>query len=193
MSIQNPIVNVSVATTVPRGTGSQWLFALAIGALLTLAPGPALGHAAAALQAAPGGPQPNAKLVIGGGDEKIKNNSEGTLSVVGDSLVFATDKAKVEVKASSILDISSSEDSRQDVTGAAHFAAMAIPYGGGRALGLFSHTVDVLTVQFTDPDGGLHGAVFVLPKGHAAPIKQQLVDMGAKATVPLATPAPVTK
>lgn len=113
--------------------------------------------------------------------------------MVGSSLQFATGKAKVEVKAASILDISTNEDSRQDITGAAHFATIAIPYGGGRVLSLFSHKVDVLALEFKDAKGGYHGTVFVLPQGQAAPIKKQLVGMGAKASVPLAEPAPTNK
>ena len=121
---------------------------------------PARGQAADTSPGAPSVVQTDVKLVIGG--ETVKNNSVGTLSVAGNSLQFAAGKKKVEVDASSILDISTNEDSRQDITGAAHLATMAIPYGGGRVLGLFSHEVDVLTVEFKDANGGYHGAVFVL-------------------------------
>jgi len=152
---------------------------------------PARGQAAASSQPAPSVVQTNVKLVIGG--QAVKNSSQGTLSVVGNSLQFATAKTKLEVEASSILDISTHEDSRQDITGAAHLATMAIPYGGGRVLSLFSHQVDVLTVEFKDADGGDHGTVFVLPQGQAAPFKKQLVAMGAKASVPLEEPAPTNK
>lgn len=194
MSVQNPIVNV-IATNYCRGTGARiWargLFLLAVGAPLIFFPAPVRGQAAGAAQPAPSLTQADVKLVIGG--EKVKNNSVGTLSVVGSSLQFATGKAKVEVEASAIQDISTNEDSRQDITGAAHFATMAIPYGGGRALALFSHQVDVLTLQFKDANGGFHGAIFVLPQGQGAPFKKQLVAMGAKASVPLAEPPPTDK
>jgi hypothetical protein len=187
MSIQDPIDDVSVAANSFRGARALCL--LAVGAPLMFFPALAPGQAPATPQAAPSVVQTKAKLVIGG--EAIKNNSEGTLSVVGSSLQFATGKAKVEVKTSSILDISTNEDSRQDITGAAKLATIAIPYGGGRLLSLFSHNVDVLTLEFTDDNGGYHGMVFVLPQGQAAPIKKQLVAMGAKASVPLAE-LPVT-
>jgi hypothetical protein len=131
--------------------------------------------------------QTNVKLVMGG--ETLKNNSVGTLSVVGSSLQFASGKKTVQVGASSILDISTDKDSRQDITGAAHLATEAIPYGGSRVLSLFSHQVDVLTVEFKDANGGYHGAVFVLAEGKGASFKKQLVSMGAKATHPLAEPA----
>jgi hypothetical protein len=70
---------------------------------------------------------------------------------------------------------------------------MAIPYGGGRVLALFSHKVDVLTVEFKDAGGGYHGTIFVLAQGQAAPFKKQLIALGAKASVPLAEPAPTNK
>lgn len=194
MSTQNPTVHVHVPDAVNLFEGARsrtWtrdiVLVIALGSSLMFCPTPARGQEAGASQSAPSVVQANVKLVIGG--NTVKNNSEGTLSVMGDSLQFASAKAKVEVKASSIQDISTNEDSRQNITGAAHFATMAIPYGGGRVLSLFSHQVDVLTVEFKDDDGGYHGAVFVLPQGQAAPFKKQLVTMGAKASVPLAEPA----
>ena len=166
-------------------------FLIALASSQLLFPIPSTAQSSAAPSSSVILEQANVKLVIGG--DTVKNNSEGTLSVVGSSLQFATAKTKVEVKASSIQDISTNEDSRQDITGAAHYAAMAIPYGGGRVLSLFSHQVDVLTVEFKDDDGGFHGAVFVLPQGQAAPFKKQLVALGAKASVPLADPAATNK
>ena len=195
MSMQKTIVDVSIATNSSRPSRPcvwvRGLFLLAVSAALMFSPMPARGQAAGTPPAAPSVVQTDVKLVIGG--ETIKNNSKGTLSVVGSSLQFAAGKKKVEVEASSILDISTNEDSRQDITGAAHLATMAIPYGGGRVLSLFSHRVDVLTVEFKNTNGGYHGAVFVLAQGQAAPFKKQLVAMGAKASLPLAEPAPANK
>jgi hypothetical protein len=194
MSIPNAIVNLAANSfRVPRARSwARGLFLLAVGAPLMFFTAPASGQDAGTPQAAPSVVQTDVKLVIGG--DTIKNNSQGTLSVVGSSLQFVTGKAKkMEVDASSIQDISTNEDSRQNITGAAHFATMAIPYGGGRVLALFSHKVDVLTLEFKDADGAYHGTVFVLPQGQAAPIKKQLLTMGAKASVPLAEPAATNK
>jgi len=185
MSMHNLKVDFSVATNGWRGTRALGVFFLALGACLMFFSAPARGQAAASVV------QTDVKLVIGG--DTIKNHSVGTLSVVGSSLQFVSGKKKMEVEASAITDISTNEDSRQDITGAAHFATMAIPYGGGRVLALFSHKVDVLTTEFKDANGGFHGTVFVLPQGQAAPFKKQLVGMGAKASVPLAEPAPANK
>ena len=128
--------------------------------------------------------QAQVQLVVGG--QSIKNNSKGTLSIVGSSLQLEVDGKKVSVEASSILDISTDKDSRQDITGAAHLAAEAIPYGGARVLSLFSHQVDVLTVEFRDANDAYHGVVFAMAKGKASPFRKQLVALGAKTTVPLA-------
>ncbi|MGC2151053.1 MAG: hypothetical protein WA618_03360, partial [Terriglobales bacterium] len=195
-NMKNPIVDFSVATNsfqaVRPRVWMRGLFLLAVGAPLMFCPAPARGQAAATPPADSSVTQPEVKLVIGG--EGVKNNTVGTLSVVGNSLEFtAGKKKKMDVEASSILDISTNEDSRQDITGAAHLATMAIPYGGGRVLALFSHHVDVLTVEFKDSNGGFHGTVFVLAQGQGAPFKKQLLALGAKATVPLAEPAPADK
>jgi hypothetical protein len=195
MMTQSAMMNAAVATnsfqTTRLRVWARGLVLLAVGAFIVLPPVPARSQPSGTPQGAPSVVQPDVKLVIGG--ETIKNNSKGTLSVVGSSLQFANAKATMEVKASSILDISTNEDSRQSITGAAKLATMAVPYGGGRALSLFSHGVDVLTLEFTDDNGGYHAAIFVLPRGQAAPIKKQLVAMGGKASVPLEEPAPTSK
>jgi len=195
MSIQNATANASVATNPFRaGSPRIWvrgLFFLAIGGAFMLSSAPARSQASGTPSSAPSVVQADVKLVIGG--DTIKNNSKVTLSVAGSSLHIATNKTTVEVTVPSILDIFTNEDSRQDITGAARLATMAIPYGGSRVLSLFSHNVDVLTLEFTDANGGYHGAIFVLGQGQAAPIKKQLVAMGAKASVPLEVAAQTSK
>jgi len=193
MRMQNLVVNFPVATNWSRELGPYiWasrLFVVAIGACLMSSPVPAHGQAVDASPSTTSGVRAQAQLVVGG--QSVKNNSKGILSVVGSSLQFDADGKKVAVEASSILDVSTDKDSRQDITGAAHLAAEAIPYGGSRVLSLFSHEVDVLTVEFRDANGAYHGAVFALAKGQAAPFKKQLVALGAKTTAPPAGPAPV--
>jgi hypothetical protein len=154
-----------------------------------LSPVPARSQPSGTPKVTPSVTQPNVKLVIGG--ETIQKSSKGTLSIVGSSLQFATKKGTMEVSASSILDVFTNEDTRQDITGAAKLATMAIPYGGSRVLSLFSHGVDVLTLEFTDAKGGYHAVIFELSaQRQAAPFKKQLVAMGAKTSVPLEEPAP---
>jgi hypothetical protein len=63
---------------------------------------------------------------------------------------------------------------------------MAVPYGGGRVLSLFTHEkFDSLTVEYRDDNGGLHGVLFTMPKGRALDVKKQLVALGAKTTIPV--------
>jgi hypothetical protein len=130
---------------------------------------------------------PHVKCVIG--LENIKPNAKGTLSLLPTGLEFATGKNKVDISTASIQDIFTGQESRQDVSGpAGTLAKAAIPYGGGRIVSLFSHQVEVLTVEYLDSNGGFHGTVFVLSSGKATMLKDQLVAQGAKVTPHLEPP-----
>ena len=130
---------------------------------------------------------PHVKCVIG--LENIKPNAKGTLSLLPTRLEFATGKNKVDISTTSIQDIFTGQESRQDVSGpAGTLAKAAIPYGGGRIVSLFSHQVEVLTVEYLDSNGGFHGTVFVLSSGKATMLKDQLVAQGAKVTPHLEPP-----
>jgi hypothetical protein len=130
---------------------------------------------------------PHVKCVIG--LENIKPNAKGTLSLLPTGLEFATGKSKVDISTASIQDIFTGQESRQDVSGpAGTLAKAAIPYGGGRIVSLFSHQVEVLTVEYLDSNGGFHGTVFVLSSGKATMLKDQLVAQGAKVTPHLEPP-----
>jgi hypothetical protein len=50
---------------------------------------------------------------------------------------------------------------------------------------LFRKKVDTLTIQYRDADGGLHGAIFTMPRGKADQIKKELVAQGARTSVPI--------
>jgi len=124
------------------------------------------------------------------GFENIKPNARGDLTVQGDTLQFKTGKAKAEVSMASVQDVFTEQDFKQVVGGTAGtLAKMAVPYGGGRVLSLLQEKIDVLTLEYRDANGGLHGAIFTLPKGQAAPLKKQLVAMGAHASIPPEEPA----
>jgi len=147
---------------------------------------------ATAPQATKDAPIENVKCVIG--LEDIKLNARGALSVQGGGLHFETGKKRADVSVASIQDIFVGDESRQDITGpVGTIAKAAIPYGGGRVVSLFSHGVQVLTVDYRDSDGGLHGTIFVLPPGEAGRIKKELVEQGAKASIPPADPAQAEK
>src|SRR5271168_5030277 len=95
MNMQNPMVDVPTSVNFSRATRPRvqagGLSCLVLGSLLIFFLTPARGQATGS-QPAPNVVQADVKLVIGG--ETIKNNSEGTLSVTGNSLQFATTKKK---------------------------------------------------------------------------------------------------
>jgi len=132
---------------------------------------------------------PNAKCVIG--LENFKPGAKGTISVQGGALRFENGDKKSAITIPAITDIFLGNESRQTVSGLGGTAMKAaIPYGGGRIVSLFSHKVEVMTVTFTDENGGFHGAVFVLPEGHATAMKNLLVAQGAKVSAHVEPPAP---
>jgi predicted RecA/RadA family phage recombinase len=116
------------------------------------------------------------------GFENVKRNAKGKLTVDEKALKFGA--ASIELTA--IQDILTGSESRQTGGTALMVAKMAVPYGGGRVVSLFSHEqVDNITIDYTDANGGLHSAIFMVPKSHAEGLKKQLVSRGAKTTVPV--------
>ncbi len=168
-----------------RGAG---LLLLAGTALLALPAASLFGGQAGNAQPADNSTVPDSQCVIG--LEGIAHGSKGILSVQGGALHFEKEKKKAEIPISSITDIYLGNESRQDITGAGKVVTMAIPYGGGRVLSLFSHKVEVMTVEYTDANGGFHGAVFVLPEKRATPMRDLLVAQGAKTTTHVPAPEP---
>jgi len=157
------------------------LLIFATGMVLVATAARALNRQPATPQAAQSNSIPHVKCVVG--LESLKPNVKGSLSVLPNGLEFATGKNKVDISTTSILDIFAGQESRQDVSGTAGtLAKVAIPYGGGRIVSLFSHQVEVLTVEYEDSNGGFHGAIFVLPEGKATAVKNQLAANGAKVT-----------
>lgn len=148
---------------------------------------PAFSGQPAAPQAAQSNSIANVKCVVGLPD--FKTDTKGTLTVLPTGLDFATEKKKADISTASITDIFTGNQSRQDVSGAGGtLLKMGIPYGGGRLVSLFSHKVEVLTVEYEDANGGFHGAIFVFPQGQATAFKNQLVAQGAKVSTPVESP-----
>jgi hypothetical protein len=167
--------------------GGVVVFAVAVVFAATSLPG--FSRQPAAPQASQTSSIPDVKCVIG--LENIKTNAKGTLSVLSTGLEFAAGKNKADISTASIQDIFTGNQSRQDVSGLGGTAVKAaIPYGGGRIVSLFSHKVQVLTVEYVDSKGGFHGAIFVLPQGQATSFKDQLVAQGAKVSAHIEPPAP---
>ncbi len=129
------------------------------------------------------------KCVIG--CEGMKTNAGGKINIVPEGLEFIVGKKKLLIKTASITDIFTGQESRQDVTGMTGTAVKAaIPYGGGRFISLFSHKVEVLTVEYNDDSGGFHGVIWVLDVGKATEFRNKLVAQGAKVQEHVEAPAP---
>lgn len=165
------------------------LLVLGAGLLLAATATPSFSHPSATAQSPPGNVILDAKCVIG--FENIKPGTKGTLTSLPTGLEFKTGKKEADITTSSIQDIFTGRESRQDVSGmGGTLVESAIPYGGGRFVSLFSHKVDVLTVEYADSTGGFHGAIFVLSAGKAEALKNQLVAQGAKVSTHVNVPEP---
>ena len=115
----------------------------------------------------------------------LKENTKGRLTVVNGTLRFVYAKGNAEVAAASIEDVVTGKDSQRLIGGTVGtVASLAAPYGSGSALPLLRKKVDTLTIQYRDADGGVHGAIFTMPRGKADSIKKELVAQGAHTSVP---------
>jgi hypothetical protein len=118
------------------------------------------------------------------GFESISNNANGELSIQEHALRFQKgDGSSAQVSVESIQDLSLGVEDKQMGGTAATLGKAATPYGGGRLISLFSHKkYDTLTVEYLDPNGGFHGAVFQLNKGQGQGLRDALVAQGAHVT-----------
>jgi hypothetical protein len=118
------------------------------------------------------------------GFESISNNANGELSIQEHTVRFQkSDGSIAQVSVDSIQDLSLGVQDKQVGGTAMAVGRAATPYGGGRLISLFSHKkYDTLTVEYLDPNGGFHGAVFQLNKGQGQVLKDELVAAGAHVT-----------
>ena len=114
------------------------------------------------------------------GFESAKSNCTGTLSIQDDFLQFQqTGKTSAHINIGSVRDVFLGEESRQVGGLPLTIGEAAVPYGGGRVVSLFAHKkYDILTLEYVDSDGGIHGAIFQLDKGQGEVAKQELTAHG---------------
>lgn len=113
----------------------------------------------------------------------VKGNSSGSLSAEKGKLHFVHSKNAIDISAPLITDLVTGNDSQRVIRGTAGTISMFGPYGSSRFLSLFRSKLDTLTLQYRDPDGGLHGLIFTMSVGHAELLKQQLIAQGAHTTI----------
>ena len=114
------------------------------------------------------------------GFANARNNSTGILSVQDDSLHFQQDgKPGAQVNIGSVRDVFLGGESKQVGGLPMTLGKTAVPFGGGRVVSLFAHEkYDILSLEYVDADGGIHGAIFQLKKGQAELVKNELVARG---------------
>jgi len=117
----------------------------------------------------------------------VKKNTEGSLNVENGNLTFVYSKTKCNVATASIQQIITGNDSQRMIGGTLGTISMLAPYGGGRALSLLRNKIDVITIEYRDANGGLHGAIFTLAVGNAEVIKEKLIAQGAHTSLTLTT------
>lgn len=109
-----------------------------------------------------------------------KSNCNGTLSIQ-DSLLQFRQKGKSgdQISTTSIRNLFLGEESKQVGGLPVKLGKAAAPYGGGRVVSLFAHKkYDTVTLEYVDRDGGVHGAIFQLPKGQGEMLKNELLARG---------------
>ncbi len=118
------------------------------------------------------------------GFEGMSKNSNGNLSIQGNALRFQNSEGSgAQINIGAIQDVFVGEENKQVGGTPLALGKMAVPFGGGRVVSLFSHKkYDAVTVEYLDPNGGLHGAIFQLNRDQGQALKNELVANGAHAT-----------
>ncbi len=113
-----------------------------------------------------------------------KNNCKGILSIQNSALRFHNDgNLDAQVNIASVLDLASGDESKQVGGLPMKLGKAAAPYGGGRVVSLFAHKkYDMLTLEYVDSNGGVHGAIFQLKKGQGELVRNELVARGVSSS-----------
>jgi hypothetical protein len=114
----------------------------------------------------------------------LKDNSKGRLEVTEGALRFQSAKNSVTVDVACIEDVVTGRDSERMLRGPVGTLSMLAPYGGGRVLSLMRTKLDTITIEYRDSDGALHGAIFTMHPGDAEAVKQALLALGARTSIP---------
>lgn len=120
------------------------------------------------------------------GFEDISSNATGDLSIQGDALRFQkTQGSHAQIAIGSIQNLAIGEQDKQVGGVPMTLARSATPYGGGRVVALFSHKkFETVTLEYLDPDGGFHGAIFQLNRGQGQVLVSELEAKGVHVSLP---------
>lgn len=146
--------------------------------LVLLAAVSAMGYAqaptgAAVVKASSSFHSTEAKLLVGLKD--IPAGAKGTIEVTPDSIIFTSSDLTERVTRNRVSVVFVGDERAETGGLAGKVARVAIPYGGGAALGTVTQKqVGILTVDYRDDRSGLRSAVFVLPKAAASEIAGEM-------------------
>lgn len=126
------------------------------------------------------------------GMKDTKRNCNGTLLIQDNALQFRQHgKPGAQVNAASIQAIVLGSESKQVGGVPMKVGKVAAPFGSGRIVSLFAHKKqDILTVEYVDGDGGVHGAIFEVAKGQGELVRDSLK---ARSVTPGSGEGPSTK
>jgi len=116
------------------------------------------------------------------GFEGVANNATGELIIAGDFLRFEKSGSPgTQIAIPCIKDLYVGTEDRQVGGTPLAVTRAAVPYGGGRVVGMFSHKkYDFVTIEYVDSNNGLHGAIFQLDKGESQTFRNALTAAGAE-------------
>ena len=114
------------------------------------------------------------------GMKDTNRNRNGTLSIQNDALQFQQgSKPGAQIKIASIQAVFLEGESKQVGGLPMKLGKAAAPFGGGRVVSLFAHKkYDIVTVEYVDSDGGVHGAIFQVARGQGELLRDSLKARG---------------
>ena len=108
-----------------------------------------------------------------------KNDCKGTLSTQDNLLRFQqSSKPVAQVDIASVRHVFLGDETMQVGGLPMKIGKAAAPYGGGRVISLFAHKkYDMLTLEYVDSAGGVHGAIFQVTKEQGELVRSQLLAL----------------
>ena len=126
------------------------------------------------------------KVVAVLGLENVRPNAKGVLTIRHGDVEFQSGAFSTQVHSASISEVSVDPSSRKLVGGkAGTVVKFAAPFGTGTLISLLREAIDIVAIKYSDADGGLHGAIFALPKGQATAVKEGLIAGEARRSMPV--------
>jgi hypothetical protein len=99
------------------------------------------------------------------GLSRTKPGANGTLTFDKSLMLFSAGQSALNISLDSIIAFSISRDNVALISGTKGKLAGMAPYGVGQVISAIRPSVDTLTLLYRDSWEGVHGCIFILPKG----------------------------